>query len=103
MIVVQGIDDLPPDPLTHDEAQMPQHAELLGDGGLLHAHLASQIAHRAWAGAQTAENAHPAGCGQGLHRLGHRAGGLSAQKRNVGVVPVTHAIIIVCTGVYGKR
>ena len=50
VIVVQRVDHLAPIALAHDEAEVTQHAELLGDGRLPHPDLARELPDRARAG-----------------------------------------------------
>ncbi len=94
VIVVQGVDDVPTLAFTDDQAQMPEHAKLLGHGGLLHLYVGGQLANRARPGAEPAEDANPArGC-ERRHRLGDRSGSLAVQIRERRVITVAHAHII---------
>ena len=45
VVVVEGVDGASTVALTHDEPQMSQHAQLLGDRWLLHLDVACEFGH----------------------------------------------------------
>ena len=102
VVVVQRVDHLAPLTLADDEPQVTEHAQLLGDGRLPHADGLGELADRTRAGRQPAEDPHPAGRRQRLHRLRHRARGVGRDQREIKFVPMTHADLIVCTFVHGS-
>jgi hypothetical protein len=60
VIVVQLVDDLPSGPLAHDEAEVPQHAQLVRDRRRLHAHGSRQLVDRGGAAVEAGEDAQAA-------------------------------------------
>ena len=73
VVVVQRIDHLPAVALADDEAEVPEHPQLLGDRRLGHLELVGELADRARAGAEAAEDPHAARRRERLHRLRDRA------------------------------
>jgi hypothetical protein len=92
VVVVQVIDNAASIATTDHESQMPEHSQLVGYGGGLHADDRCELVDRAGAAVQPAEDPQPARRGKGLHRLGDRLckGGVEL-GRFVLVVAVSHA------------
>lgn len=100
VIVMEPIDRLPAVALPDDQAEVSQHSQLLGDSGLRHLQIASQLADRTRTYAETAENPHAAGRGERLHRLRDRSRGVRREEREVRFGSVSHARIIACVSVH---
>ena len=60
MGVVQSVNHLPPTTLPAHQAEMAQDAQLMGDGGLLHADGGRELGHREGRAAQAIEDQQPA-------------------------------------------
>jgi hypothetical protein len=56
VIVVQLVDDLATVTLPDNEAEVTQHAQLVRDGGALHADALGELAHRGRSRVQAREN-----------------------------------------------
>ena len=74
MVVVQVVDDAATVATADHEPEVAQHPQLVGHRRGLHAHRIRELADRARAGVQTAEDEHAARGGKGLHGLGDHRG-----------------------------
>jgi hypothetical protein len=91
--VIQRVDDRSPGSLGVHEAQMAEHAELVGYSGAFHADGVGQVADGARALPQGTEDPQPAGGGQGLHRLRDSLGGVGVDvggRRDPAARSVSH-------------
>jgi hypothetical protein len=94
MVVVQAVDHLTAAALAHHQAQVAQDAQLLGHRRLLHLDVAGELADRAGADRQAAEDPHPARGGECLHGVGDVPRLGCRQQTWIGIGAVTHAHMI---------
>jgi hypothetical protein len=90
MLVVQLVNRLATLTFPDDQAEVAQHAELLGDGRLFHLHGTREIFDRARPRCEAAEDPHTAGRGQRLHGIRDLVGGFTAEMCEVDGVLSAH-------------
>lgn len=78
--VVQVIDDLLAVAFAHDEAEVAQLPELMGNGRGLHADRLGELTDRTWTFSQAPEDLHAARCCENLHALGNQMRCLGVER-----------------------
>ncbi len=66
---VDSVDATSPFRAVGDQTRMLQHPQVLGDGGTADWKVASQLAHRAWAGHEALEDGATGAIAQGVPRV----------------------------------
>ena len=83
--VMERVEHIAAAPLTNNQTQVAQDAQLMRDRRLLHSDRIRQLVHRAGAFAQPRENADATWSRERLHRLGNLAGGFCVDRGGLGL------------------